>query len=93
MSRYLRIVLTVWVIGLAGCSTTVSGSPKPSGSPGDIVGVGRDIAKVLPDDADFVGALGAALDDDGFPPFVDGLDVLPDGIREAATHPKSIVWV
>jgi hypothetical protein len=83
MIRRLKAALGVLAITVltAGCVTTVSGSGRPSTGAGGIVGVGRDIPRVLPDDADFIAALGTSVSDGGFPPSVGSLDMLPDGIR------------
>jgi hypothetical protein len=64
-----------------GCVTTVSGTGRPATGAGGIVGVGRDIARLLPDGGDFMSALGTNVSDSGFPPSVGTLDTLPDGIR------------
>jgi hypothetical protein len=82
--RHLLIALALASAGAltSGCTATVNGSPQPAANEANIVGLGRQIAQVLPTDAELSGALGAAVSSSGLPPMVGGLDALPDGIRD-----------
>lgn len=85
MTSLLRIALAVLVIGMltAGCTSMVDGTPRTVGSSAGIVGIGREVVGVLPDAQDLQAALGTPVDNNGFPPTVGGLSVLPDGIRDS----------
>ncbi len=81
--RLIAAAVTVGMLA-TGCVTTVNGTPRMVGSSGGIVGIGREIPQILPDRDDLVAALGTPVDNNGFPPSVGDLDVLPDGIRDSS---------
>lgn len=62
------------VLVLAGCSTTVTGTPAPAAS----------ALKLLLTDAEISAAVGNTLSTFGFKPYVGGADILPDGYRTDA---------
>ncbi|OBB69501.1 hypothetical protein A5758_05690 [Mycobacterium sp. 852014-50255_SCH5639931] len=73
----------IGVVGLSllgtGCVTTVAGTPTRTGPLG---GAALPLSQVLPDAAEVSAAVGNELPPHS-PPLVGGIDVLPDGIRDA----------
>lgn len=67
----------------AGCACTVTGAPVPTRDSAGILGVGRTIGRVLPNDAELSAVLNDNLSSHGFPPIVGGVTALPNGIRDS----------
>ncbi len=88
----IRPLAVCSVVLTAGCTVTVAGAGQPARDSAGIIGIGRTIPQILPTETELSAVLGSGGDDDGFPPSVGGVNVLPDFMPDDGAACAGVVY-